>query len=109
MTKEQLDSFMAEMVRSRLFICVAVDDKGRSQEMFCGDPYKLIDVAFNALLSMIDELETTADQNAHDVPERGANSKRKSARDGESRTERNNKMLNSSITQMGKECHDERK
>ena len=62
MTKEQLDSFTAEMIRSRLFICVAVDDKGRSQEMFCGDPYKLIDVAFNTLLSMIDELETTEEQ-----------------------------------------------
>ena len=50
------------MIRSRLFICVAVDDKGRSQEMFCGEPYKLIDVAFNTLLSMIYELETVEEQ-----------------------------------------------
>ena len=62
MTKEQLDSLTAEMIRSRLFICVAVDDKGHSQELFCGDPYKLIDVAFNTLLSMIDELETKEEQ-----------------------------------------------
>ena len=41
---------------------MAVDDKGRSQEMFCGEPYKLIDVAFNTLLSMIYELETVEEQ-----------------------------------------------
>ena len=62
MTKEQLDSLTAEMIRSRLFICVAVDDKGHSQELFCGDPYKLIGVVFNTLLSMIDELETKEEQ-----------------------------------------------
>ena len=62
MTKEQLDSFAAMMIRSRTFICEAVDDKGRSQEIFCGEPYALIEVAFNMLLSMIDELETVEEQ-----------------------------------------------
>ena len=62
MTKEQLDSFTAMMIRSRTFICEAVDDKGRSQEIFYGEPYALIEVAFNMLLSMIDELETVEEQ-----------------------------------------------
>jgi len=62
MTKEQLDSFAAMMIRSRTFICEAVDDKGHSQEIFCGEPYALIEAAFNMLLSMIDELETVEEQ-----------------------------------------------
>lgn len=62
MTKEQLDSFTAAMISSRTFICEAVDDKGHSHEMFCGEPYALIEVAFNLLLSMIDELETVEEQ-----------------------------------------------
>lgn len=57
MTREQANELADKLAASDLFICVALKGK-RSWEASYGDSYKLVDVAYNTLLSMIDELET---------------------------------------------------
>ncbi len=61
MTREQANELTDKLAASDLFICVALKGK-RSWEASYGDSYKLVDVAYNTLLSMIDELETVEEQ-----------------------------------------------
>jgi len=61
MTREQANELADKLAASDLFICVALKGK-RSWEASYGDSYKLVDVAYNTLLSMIDELETVEEQ-----------------------------------------------
>lgn len=61
MTREQANELANKLAASDLFICVALKGK-RSWEASYGDSYKLVDVAYNTLLSMIDELETVEEQ-----------------------------------------------
>ena len=61
MTREQANELADRLAASDLFICVALKGK-RSWEASYGDSYKLVDVAYNTLLSMIDELETVEEQ-----------------------------------------------
>lgn len=61
MTREQAKELADKLAASDLFICVALKGK-RSWEASYGDSYKLVDVAYNTLLSMIDELETLEEQ-----------------------------------------------
>ena len=61
MTREQANELADRLAMSDLFICVVLKGK-RSWEASYGDSYKLVDVAYNTLLSMIDELETVEEQ-----------------------------------------------
>lgn len=61
MTREQANELADRLAMSDLFICVTLKGN-RSWEVSYGDSYKLVDVAYNTLLSMIDELETTEEQ-----------------------------------------------
>lgn len=61
MTTEQVEELAGRLAESDLFICVTMK-RDHSQEALYGDTYKLIDVAFNTLLSTIDELETKEEQ-----------------------------------------------
>lgn len=61
MTREQAKELADKLAASDLFICVALKGN-RSWEASYGDSYKLVDVAYNTLLSMIDELETVEEQ-----------------------------------------------
>ena len=61
MTREQANELADRLAMSDLFICVALKGN-RSWEASYGDSYKLVDVAYNTLLSMIDELETVEEQ-----------------------------------------------
>ena len=61
MTREQANELADKLAASDLFICVALKGK-HSWEVSYGDSYKLVDVAYNTLLSMIDELETVEEQ-----------------------------------------------
>ena len=61
MTREQANELADRLSMSDLFICVTLKGN-RSWEVSYGDSYKLVDVAYNTLLSMIDELETTEEQ-----------------------------------------------
>ena len=61
MTTEQVEELAGRLAESDLFICVTMK-RGHSQEALYGETYKLIGVAFNTLLSAIDELETTEEQ-----------------------------------------------
>ena len=61
MTREQANELADRLAMSDLFICVTLKGN-RSWEVSYGDSYKLVDVAYNTLLSMIDELETVEEQ-----------------------------------------------
>ena len=61
MTREQANELADRLAMSALFICVTLKGN-RSWEVSYGDSYKLVDVAYNTLLSMIDELETVEEQ-----------------------------------------------
>ena len=61
MTIEQANELADRLAMSDLFICVTLKGN-RSWEVSYGDSYKLVDVAYNTLLSMIDELETVEEQ-----------------------------------------------
>ena len=61
MTREQANELADKLAASDLFICVALKGN-RSWEASYGDSYKLVDVTYNTLLSMIDELETVEEQ-----------------------------------------------